>query len=213
MNYTQLVQRWAKPSRLWLNLTVSLAFLFLIWKAFGTESLFTCLGAIAGWLLVAIFLKGGTRYRVEITLLFSGLLFFLLMGTIPLWEWLEQALQSKAIGWLWWCLTAVSLFIFVGNWLELTLLLSREVNNLEDELKYLKSRITILEQGGYWGGLDPVEAATRELKTATNYDSAIEIFEQYPQPILYEAWNKLSNKQKAKVWEWTRRYLNAKGEF
>jgi len=65
----------------------------------------------------------------------------------------------------------------------------------------------------YWGGIDPVEVAATELKTATNYESAIEIFEQYPQLILYEAWNKLSNQQKAKVREWRRRYLSVKDEF
>ncbi len=92
-------------------------------------------------------------------------------------------------------------------------MLSRDIAKLEDEMKYLKSRTAILEQGEYWGEIDPVEAAARELETATNYDSAIYIFQQYPRPILSEAWNKLTDKQKAKVREWTRTYLSEKGEF
>ena len=101
----------------------------------------------------------------------------------------------------------------IDNCLRLTGLLSRDIANLEDEIKYLKSRTAILEQGDYWGGINPVEAAARELETATNYDSAIYIFQQYPRPILSEAWNKLTDNQKAKVREWIRTYLSEKGEF
>ncbi|MEG4962396.1 hypothetical protein QUA73_19455 [Microcoleus sp. K4-C2] len=83
--------------------------------------------------------------------------------------------------------------------------LAKEIVRLEEKIKELERE--------YWGGIDPVEVAATELKTATNYESASEIFEQYPQPILYQAWGKLSKKQKAKVQEWTRTYLSVKDEF
>lgn len=196
-----LLSRWW-----WILTTISVVFLFLIWKAFGTGILFyTCLIFIVAMLLPPRGWKGVTRCGLQRNIGLSGLVLWLSLC-------LAIALPSKAAGWLW-CLAVFSLVSIIDNWLRLTRLLSRDIGKLEDEIKDLKSRTAILEQGGYWDEIHPVEAAARELETATNYDSAIYIFQQYPRPILSDAWNKLTDEQKAKVRKWTSRYLSEKGEF